>query len=72
MTPTKTPLFKSLTDSALREEYKAWRNLAVNNAGMAASGAVSIQRCANQMGKIMRNISIIEGIARQRRISLVG
>lgn len=67
---TKTPLFKSLSNDALRTEYHGWRALAFNNAGTAASGAVNIGRAANQMGRIMRNVEIIEAIARQRRISL--
>ena len=70
MTTTRPPLFKSLADDALRIEYRAWRNLAHNNAGMAASGAVNVRRAAAQMGRIMRNVEIIEAIARQRRISL--
>lgn len=66
----KTPLFKSLSDDALRTEYRAYRNLAYNNAAMASSGAVNVRRAAQQMGGLMRNIQIIEAIARQRRISL--
>lgn len=65
-----TPLFKSLSNEALRTEYRGYRNLAYNNAGMAASGAVNKNRAAGQMGKLMRNIEIIEAIARQRGISL--
>lgn len=72
MTPTKTPLFKSLSDSALRAEYEGYRALAYNNAAIAASGAVNRNKAAAQMGRLMRNIQIIEGIARQRRISLAG
>jgi hypothetical protein len=68
----KTPLFKSLSDDALRTEYRGWRALAYNNAGAAASGAVNVRSAAGQMGRIMRNVEIIEAIARQRRISLVG
>jgi hypothetical protein len=68
----KTPLFKSLSNEALRAEYAAYRNLAYNNAGMAASGAVSVHRAAGQMGRLMRNVQIIEAIARQRGISLGG
>lgn len=67
---TKTPLFKTLSNDALRAEYRGWRALAYNNAGAAASGAVNLSRAAGQMGRIMRNVNIIEAIARQRRISL--
>ena len=67
---TRPPLFKSLSDAALRIEYRGWRALAFNNAGAAASGAVNLGKCARQMGRIMRNVEIIEAIARQRRISL--
>jgi len=67
----KTPLFKELSDDALRTEYAGWRALAYNNAQMAGSGAVNVGKCARQMGRIMRNVEIIEAIARQRRISLV-
>ena len=67
----KTPLFKSLSNEALRTEYAAYRALAFNNANMAASGAVSVGRAARQMGGLMRNIQIIEAIAKQRRMSLV-
>lgn len=69
--PMPTPLFKSLSDKALRTEYAGYRNLAYNNAAIAASGSVNVRRAAGQMGQIMRNIQIIEGISRQRRISLV-
>lgn len=71
MTNQTTPLFKSLSDDQLRTEYASYRNLAYNNAGMAASGAVNVKKCANQMGRLMRSIQIIEGIARQWKISLV-
>jgi len=67
----KTPLFKSLSDEALRAEYRAYRALAFNNASMAASGAVNLGRAASQMGRLMRTVELIENIARQRRISLV-
>lgn len=67
---TKTPLFKSLSNDALRTEYRGWRNLAFNNANAAASGAVNVSRAARSMGQIMRNVEIIEAIARQRGISL--
>lgn len=66
----KTPLFKSLSDEALRIEYRGWRALAFNNASMASGGRVWRDRCANQMGRIMRNVEIIEAIARKRGISL--
>lgn len=66
----KTPLFKELSDEALRIEYRGWRELAYNNANMAGSGAVNIKKCAAQMGRIMRNVEIIEAIARKRKISL--
>ncbi len=71
----KTPLFKSLSDAALRIEYRGWRELAYNNAKMAQScrdGGPTIKKLAYQMGKIMRNVEIIEAIAKQRKISLVG
>jgi hypothetical protein len=71
-TTQKTPLFKSLDNDALRAEYRGWRALAFNNANLAASGAVNVRRAAHSMGRIMRNIEIIEAIARQRRISLAG
>ena len=67
----RPPLFKSLTDDALRAEYAGYRALAHNNAASAASGAVSVARAAGQMGRIMRNIEIIEAIARSRGIRLV-
>lgn len=66
----KTPLFKTLSNEALRTEYRGWRELAYNNAAIAASGAANLRKCAGQMGRIMRNVEIIEAIARQRRISL--
>jgi len=65
-----TPLFKSLSNEALRAEYRGYRALAYNNAGAAASGAVRLSRAASQMGRLMRNVEIIEAIARQRGISL--
>lgn len=66
----RTPFFKGLSDAALRENYASYRNLAYNNAGMATSGAVNIRKAAFQMGKLMRNIELIENIARQRKIKL--
>lgn len=65
----KTPLFKSLSDEALRTEYAGWRALAFNNANIAQAGG-NIRRAAGQMGRIMRNVEIIEAIARQRGIRL--
>ncbi len=65
-----TPLFKDLSNEALRTEYKGWRDLMFNNANMAASGAVNRNKAAFQMGKIMRNVEIIEAIARKRGIRL--
>lgn len=70
-TSTKTPFFKELSDDSLRREYKGYRELAYNNANMAASGAVNKNKAASQMGRLMRNIEIIEAIARKRGISLV-
>lgn len=67
---SKTPFFKDLSDDALRTEYAGYRALAYNNANMAASGAVNRNKAAAQMGRLMRNIQIIEGIARQRGIRL--
>jgi len=66
-----TPFFKELSDDALRAEYWGYRALAYNNANMAASGAVNRKKCATQMGRLMKNIEIIEAIARKRKISLV-
>lgn len=66
-----TPFFKDLSDEALRTEYRGWRELAYNNANMAASGAVNRKKCAMGMGRIMKNVEIIEVIARKRGISLV-
>ena len=74
MTNRPTPLFKSLSDEALRTEYAAYRELAYNNAKMAqgcAPRGATINKLASQMGRLMKNIEIIEAIARQRRISLV-
>ena len=64
-----TPFFKDLSDKALRREYAGYRELAYNNANIAQFG--NRQKCANQMGRIMKNIQIIEAIARKRRMSLV-
>lgn len=66
----KTPFFKDLSDDALRTEYRGWRELAYNNANMAAGGRAWRNKCATQMGRLMRNIEIIEAIARKRGISL--
>lgn len=63
MTTPKTPLFKDLSDEDLLNEYRGYRALAYNNAAIASSGPSS---CANQMGRIMKNIQIIEAIARKR------
>lgn len=68
----KTPMFKDLSDEALRTEYRGWRELAYNNANMAAGGGRNWRnKCANQMGRIMKNVEIIEAIARKRGILLV-
>jgi hypothetical protein len=69
-TTFKTPLFKSLSDDALREEYAGWRNLAYNNGRMAQQGPGTARKCAASMGRIMRNVELIENIARRRGISL--
>jgi hypothetical protein len=69
-TKTKTPFFKELSDDALREEYAGYRNLAYNNAAMAASGAVNLRRAAYQMHHLMRCVEIIEAIARKRGMRL--
>jgi len=69
-TTTATPLFKDMCDDSLRREYVGWRELAYNNAACAASGAVNLRKSAAQMGRIMRNVQIIEAIARKRGISL--
>jgi hypothetical protein len=69
--PNRPPLFKSLSDDALRAEYAGYRELAYNNARMAQSmGAGGRGKAARQMGRLMRNLEIIEAIARQRRIRL--
>ncbi len=68
---TKTPFFKELSNEALRTEYAGYRGLAYNNMAMVASGAVNQFKAGRQMGRLMRNIEIIEGIARQRGISLL-
>jgi hypothetical protein len=65
-----TPFFKDLSDDALRTEYRGWRELAYNNANMAAGGRAWRNKCAAQMGRIMKNVEIIEAIARKRGISL--
>lgn len=65
--PTKTqklPFFKNMTDDALRAEYAGYRALAYNNAAIGGHAA------AQQMGTLMRAVQLIEGIARQRGISL--
>lgn len=67
-----TPFYKELSDDSLRAEYRGLRELAYNNAQMAASGAVNRNRAASQMGRLMRNIEIIEALARRRGISLAG
>lgn len=71
MTTTKTPFFKELSDESLRNEYWGYRSLAYNNAAMAAYGPSARSSCANQMGRLMKNIQTIEAIARKRGISLV-
>lgn len=68
-----TPFFKELSNEALRNEYWGYRELAYNNAKMAQGCAPrghTINKLAGQMGKLMRNIEIIEAIARKRGISL--
>lgn len=71
-TNRRTPLFKELSDEALREEYRGYRTLAYNNANMAAGCRTATRtKLASQMGRLMRNIEIIEAIARKRGIRLV-
>jgi len=65
------PLFKNLSDARLIEEYKGYRALAYNNAAMAASGATNRQKGARSMGYLMKNIEIIEAIAKKRDLSLI-
>jgi hypothetical protein len=66
----KLPFFKELSDEALRTEYRAYRELAYNGMNMAAAGCCNNRRVAANVGRSMRAIGIIEGLARQRKIRL--
>jgi len=66
----KSPYFKDLSNEALRDVYWGYRALAYNNAAAVAAGAVNKHKGAFQMGALMKNIGMIEAIAKQRKISL--
>lgn len=55
---------------AVRAHYKGLRQLAYNNARAAASGAVSRRKAAGQMGRLMRDIELIERCMGKRGESL--
>lgn len=66
-----TPLFKTLSDDSLRTEYRGWREIAYNASRIAQSaGPRGRSRMASQTGRALRNMEIIEALARGRGISL--
>lgn len=62
MSTTRRPLFKDLSDSALRDAYWATRGLLANAGNM---------RAARQVFALTRDLDIIVAVARKRGLSLV-
>jgi hypothetical protein len=56
---TKTPLFKSLSDEALVENYVAFKTLAHTGAAVKS----------RNLGKILRSLDIIIAIGRKRGLT---
>ena len=60
-TATAAKLFKDMTDAELREAHSNWYSLMRS----ASNG-----RMARSMGRCLRNVEIIEAIARKRGVRL--
>lgn len=68
---TTTPRFTDCSDEELREAYRHWRTAAWNWSQMAGGGSrVTGKKIAIGVGRCLRNVEIIEAIARKRRIRL--
>jgi hypothetical protein len=66
-----TPLFRDLDADALRDQYRQWRTLAHRSADIATRpGGAGRTANARQMGRIMRNVQLIERIADSKGINL--
>lgn len=56
---------------ALREHYASCRELAHNNGRIAQQGPRAAKKAARSMGYLMRQIDMVENVARKRGLSLV-
>lgn len=67
-----TPFFKNLDNDQLKAAYREWRTTAYNWSQMSTGAmfARPRQSIAAGFGRALRNVEIIEAIARQRRLNL--
>lgn len=73
MTPTQ-PLFKEMTDSELRSAYRVERDNLYNVSNFAnhvSPKSRGGRMIARQWGRALRNVEIIEAIARKRGVRLI-
>lgn len=64
-------LFKDMSDDELRSAYLAERRLLASWSELAQPRRQDGGRSARGTGRALRNVEIIEAIARRRRISLL-
>lgn len=63
--------FIDMTDDELRESYRAWRGQLAEWQNYAAPRARDGGRSARGTGRCLRNVEMIEAIARRRGVKLV-
>lgn len=70
MSTTTSTLFKDMSDDDLRAAYWAWRGQLAEWQSYAAPRARDGGRSARGTGRCLRNVEMIEAIARRRGLSL--
>lgn len=65
-------LFKDMSDDELRQAYAAWRGVLASWSELAAPRARDRGRSAAGTGRALRNVELIERVARQRGVPLGG
>lgn len=68
---TTTPYFKGMTDDELRAAYQAWRGVLFGWSQLAAPRRRDGGRSARGTGRALRNVELIERLAKGRGIRLV-
>jgi hypothetical protein len=63
-------MFKTMTDEELRTAYVAWRKALSGWSAVAAPRKRDGGRSANGTGRALRNVEIIEAVAKGRGIKL--